>query len=202
MNSNQIKISEIKKDLLWMIAIAFFISSLSFVISIFFPPQLINGVISMTPILIFLGRMQSAMFIVASTAFSIWLAEKKETIGAIGFGLLSIAYGIVLVLYIISINSTEDLNEAFQLFSGSMFIMIPGYLVLLMFKRFKLWMRIIGLMICCFYLAENLCYLFNGSYNKYMMMIDAGGNMLTNFLSFMWAMSLVKEIRTAKQSEA
>ena len=82
MNSNQIKISEFKKDMLWMIAIAFFITSLSFVISIFFPFLLLNNVISMTPILIFPRSMPGAMRLSFKKSLSIikdkMTAKKSE----------------------------------------------------------------------------------------------------------------------------
>lgn len=187
-----------QQQILKLVCLSFILSAICFATSIFFPPKQMGEVVVMGTVLVFLARMQTAFFIIGTTAYSILLAEKKQTIGAVSFALLSITDGVIFVLYLVSYRNEEDMREAFQLFSGSMFLMIPSYIILCMYNRFGWWIRIMGLLGCFAFAAENISFAVEGHYQTYMMWIDGTGNILLNITTLCWGIVLMKEIRNQK----
>ena len=182
-----------------LIAISFILSAVLFFVSWMFPLQIVDGIPVMSDEIIFLGRIQSALYILGSTAFSIYLSEQKKTMVAIGFAMLSIAYGVIFVLYLISFNTKEDLQSAYQLFMGSMNLLLPAFIIIALSAEFKWYLNLAGLLGCCFYLAENIYYHYSNSFNQTMMIIDGTGQIIFNLQAIGWGLQLILILRKEKK---
>lgn len=183
------------KHLAWVIAGGFIGSVALFIFGLFFPPELIDGNMKIPPFSIFLGLLQTTLFILGCVAFGVKLAEEKKTLPAIGYTMLSIAYGVMFVIYLTITGSKETLDEAFRLFSGCMFLIIPSMILIAFYSSFPRWLNIIGVVSVVPYVIENILFVVYNKATEAGMLSDVIGQFLVNITSLSWGIIILKNAK-------
>ena len=188
------KLNEQKKilHLGWLIAGGFFLSVASFACAFFFPVDFSTDPPTFHPMIMVLGQMQTAFYILGCTGLGIKLAEEKKTIPSIGFTMMSIAQGVIFVLYLISVNSHEKVEEAFKMFSASLFLLIPSMILIAFYSEFPRWLNIAGILACVPYLVENIIFSFTRHITMTSTMIDLTGNTMFNIVAVCWGIIVLR----------
>jgi hypothetical protein len=183
--------------LAWTIAAAFFLSNLAFLISMFFIPTLgEDGKPLIHPVSATLGEIQTAMLILGCVAMGIKLTEDKKTIPSIGFTMMSIAQGIIFIIYTISLSSHEALDEVFRIYTSSMYLLIPSMILIAFYSDFPKWLNFMGVAACIPMMIENIGFAISGHLSQWMMYLDGISQMLFAITAFFWGL---RTIRNAKR---
>lgn len=185
------------KHVTWITAIGFIGSALTFVLTIFVAPlpDFSGELPIISPVMLTLGQMGTALLIIGCVAYGIKMAEERKTIHAIGFTSMSVAQGILFVLYLISYNGHEKFEEAYRMFSASLYLLIPSMLLIAIYSEFPKWLRLLGAVACIPYTIENIMFSFTGKFDETIMMIDGVGNMLFNFIYICWGIYILKNLK-------
>lgn len=183
--------------LAWTISFPFFLSNLAFMVSMFFMPALgEDGKPIIHPFAATLGEIQTAMLILGCVAMGIKLTEDKKTLPSIGFTMMSIAQGIIFIIYTISLNSHEALDEVFRIYSSSMYLLIPSMILIAFYSDFPLWLNFLGVAACVPMIMENISFAVTGKLSEWMMNLDGLSQLLFAITAFFWG---YRTIRNAKR---
>jgi hypothetical protein len=90
------------------------------------------------------------------------------------------------VIFTISINSNEKIGEAYQMFSASLFLLIPAMIMIAMYSDFPRWVNIAGIVSMIPMVAENIAFTQTGKFTMSMMIIDFIGNSLLALTTLFW----------------
>lgn len=194
MNSSEIKKL---KQVSWIAAGAFFGSVAVFPLIVLFAPlpdfTKDPPVISQT--MLTLGQIGTALLILGCVAMGIKLADERKIIHSIGFTMMSVAQGVIFVLYLISYNGHEKLDEAFRIFSASLYLLIPSMVLIALYAEFPLWVRMLGLSGCIPYIIENILFALSGKFNETIMLVDGIGNILMNLTVLCWGIFVLLNMK-------
>ncbi len=185
------------KHVTWITAIGFLGSAFTFVLTIFIAPlpDFSSEVPKISQLMLTMGQIGTALLIIGCVAYGIKMAEEKKTIHAIGFTSMSVAQGILFVLYLISYNGHEKFEEAYRMFSASLYLLIPSMLLIAIYSEFPKWLRILGAVACIPYAVENILFSFTGKFDETIMMIDGIGNILFNFVYICWGIYVLRNLK-------
>ncbi len=191
--------SEIKKlkQVSWIAAGSFFGSVPCFPLTLLFSPipDFTQDPPTIPQTMLTLGQIGTAFLILGCVALGIKLADEKKIIHSIGFTMMSVAQGVIFVLYLISYNGHEKLEEAYRIFSASLYLLIPSMILIAIYSEFPLWLRLLGLAGCIPYIVENITFSVTGSFNQTIMTIDGIGNILMNLTVLCWGIFVLRNMK-------
>jgi hypothetical protein len=151
------------------------------------------------------GQAGTSLLILGCVAYAIKLVEDKRPLAAIGFSMLSIAQGVIFVLYLISYNGVEKFAEAYRMFSASLYLLIPSLIIIAIYSGFPLWLRLLGVVACIPYVIENVMFHYTEKFTLAIMIVDAIGNVLFNLVFLLWGIVVIrvtrKELKTANSEK-
>lgn len=189
--------------LAWTIATAFFLSNLTFAVSMFFMPALgEDGKPVMHPFAATLGEVQTAMLILGCVAMGIKLSEDKKTLPSIGFTMMSIAQGIIFIIYTISLTSHDDLEEVYRVYTSSMYLLVPSMILIAFYSDFPKWLNILGVIACVPMIVENIGFAVAGRLSLWMMNLDGIAQMLLAITAFFWGLLTIRNARRELKSSS
>lgn len=185
------------KQVSWIAAIAFFSSVFTFLLIVLLAPlpDFSKDPPLISQIMLTLGQIQTSLLILGCVAMGTKLADEKKIIHSIGFTMMSVAQGVIFVLYLISFNGHEKLAEAYRIFSASLYLLIPSLLLIGIYTEFPFWLRILGVLSCIPYIIENIMFSQTGAFNESIMIIDGVGNILMNLTVLLWGIFVLKNMK-------
>ncbi|MBX7108087.1 MAG: hypothetical protein K1X61_05505 [Chitinophagales bacterium] len=182
----------------WVSGYSFIGSILTFIAAlIFIPlPDFSQDPPVIPALLMTFGQIGTSLLIIGCVAYATKLTEERKTMSSIGFTLMSVAQGIIFVLYIISFNGEEKIAEAYRLFSASLYLLIAAILLISFFSEFPKWLKIVGVISCLPYVVENILYSIEGKLSPKLMYLDAAGNFLFNFTVACWGVFVLRSLKS------
>ena len=189
----------------WVSGYSFIGSVLTFIAAIIFVPLPDFSVDPpVIPVLLMtFGQIGTSLLIVGCVAYATKLTEERKTMSSVRFTLLSVAEGIIFVLYIISFNGEEKIAEGYRIFSASLYLLIASILLISFFSEFPKWLKIVGAVSCLPWVVENIMYSIEGDLSQRLMYLDAAGNFLFNFTVACWGvfvlLTLKHDLKTLNQ---
>lgn len=181
---------------------AFILSCVAFIASFFFAMDTTSEIPSISEGMLRMGQLGTAFVILGATVLAVKYAEEKDTMASIAFTLYSIAQGVVFVVYIISYNSKENLEEGYQTFSASLFLLAPAMVLIALYSEFPKWLRWLAILSFIPYIIENISFEIDHTFNSQIMILDGIGNSLTNIMILAWGIILIQRSRRLKKSSA
>jgi Na+/melibiose symporter-like transporter len=185
------------KHVTWVSGYSFLGSVLTFLMALIFVPMpdFAQDPPVIPDLLMTFGQIGTSLLIMGCVAYATKLTEERNTMSSIGFTLMSVAQGIIFVLYIISFNGEEKIAEAYRIFSASLYLLIFSILLISFFSDFPKWIKILGAVACLPYVTENILYSVEGKLSPKLMYIDAAGNFLFNLTVACWGVLVLRGLK-------
>jgi len=183
-------------------AIGFFATVIFFICSLIFAPfpDFTKEIPVISDVMLTFGQISTSFFILGCVTYGVKMVEEKNPLAAVGFTMLSIAQGVIFVLYLLSYSGHEKFEEAYRMFSASLYMLTISYLIIALYAPFKLWLRILGIASCIPYITENIMYHLEHKFTETTMQIDGVGNMLFMLVTFCWGIVILKLEKNPKHS--
>jgi len=160
----------------------------------------------MPQLMLTLGQVGTSLLILGCVTYAIKLVEDRNPLAAIGFTMLSIAQGVIFVLYLMSYNGREKFDEAYRMFSASLYLLIPSLVLIALYSGFRWWLRLLGIVACIPYVTENILFHLQGKFTPAIMNIDGAGNVLFNIVFLLWGIAVLRdtsrELKLLKPADA
>ncbi len=181
----------------WVTGYSFLASVLVFTSSIFLAPMpdFSKDPPIISQLLMTFGQISTSLLIMGCVAYATKLTEERKTMSSIGFTLMSVAQGIIFVLYLFSFNGIEKFEEAYRIFSASMYLLVFAILLIAFFSEFPTWLKIGGIISCLPYAVENIIYAIEGKITPILLHIDGIGNLLFNFTVACWGIIILRRLK-------
>jgi len=174
---------------------AFIISSVCYVISLLFPVDLSTDPPIVSPWMIMFGRIQTALIILGSTSLGIKFADEKKLMPAIGFTMMAIAQGVMFVIFTFTFNSNETMEEAFSLYSASLYLLVPAILMVAFYSDFPRWVNIIGSIAVAGFISDNIAFTIIGKIRMWIFVMDTIWNLFFSLSVFFWGVFILRELK-------
>lgn len=180
----------------YFIAYTFFMSVASYLISLLFMPDTSIDPPVISPYFMLCLRIQTALIIVACTAYAIQLAEEKRTLPAIGFTLMSIGQGVLYVVTTFTYNTNAKIEEAFSMATAGMYLMVPAAVVIGLYSRqFPRWVNALTIVTYVPYTLENILFWITGKLSTGILIIDFFGNVFMNIVNIAWGIVILRNAK-------
>lgn len=177
---------------------AFIISSVCYVLSLLFPVDVSVNPPVISPWMIMFGRIQTALIILGSTALGIKFADEKKLMSSIGFTMMAIAQGVMFVIFTFTFNSNETIEEAFSLYSASLYLLVPAVFMIAFYSDFPGWVNITGIIAVCGFISDNIAFNIIGKIKMWIFVMDTAWNLLFVVAVFFWGIFILRELTDAR----
>lgn len=181
----------------WIAGLSFLGSAFTFILAILFSPMPDFSVDppQIPSVMLRLGQIGTSLLIVGCVAYAAKLTEEKQIMSSVGFTLMSVVQGVIFVLFAISYNGEEKIDEAYRMFSASLYLLVASMVLIAIFSDFPRWVKITGIASCIPYIIENILYFARGKVTPQLMIFDATGNFLNYFVQAVWGFIILRRMK-------
>ena len=184
-----------KLHLARIIGYAFIGAAVAYLGSMLFPPDTSIDPPVIPPIMMTLGMISTALYILGCTAFSIKLTEDKKTMASIGFAMMAIAQGVTYVIFTFTINSHEKMDEVYRMFSACLFLEVPSMIMIAAYSNFPRWVNISGVASMVPYILEYVAFRITGHLSFWILVVDGIANVLFYLVAISWGVMILKNVK-------
>ena len=178
-----------------LISYSFIFSPVAYLVSFMFLPDLSVDPPVIPGIFMTLMKIQTALIILASTAYGIKLTEEKKTLPSIGFTMMAIAQGVLYVVTTFTLNSNEKIDEAYRMLSAYLYLQVPAIIIISVYHNFPRWINVLAILSMVPLIIEFLVFQATEKLSMPILIIDTVGNLMLNVATAAWGVVILKRAK-------